>query len=116
MFMLYGPNTNNGSILQMIECQVDYIVRKLKHMETHDIVWMDVRKDVMDDYNETVQKDIFAIDVWRLLGSKYYRSDSGRVVTQCPYNMTAFKARTSVPDLDAFETSKVQTVSSMARI
>ena len=116
LFMLYGPNTNNGSILQMIECQVEYIVRKLKEMETNDFAWIDVRKDVMDNYNETVQKDIFAIDVWRLLGSKYYRSDSGRVVTQCPYNMTAFKARTSVPDLDAFETSKVGVTGSMARI
>ena len=29
LFMLYGPNTNNGSIISMIECQVDYLLRHL---------------------------------------------------------------------------------------
>ena len=29
LFMLYGPNTNNGSILFMIECQVAYVMRQL---------------------------------------------------------------------------------------
>ena len=27
LFMLYGPNTNNGSIIYMIECQAEYVVR-----------------------------------------------------------------------------------------
>ena len=27
LFMLYGPNTNNGSIIFMIECQVEYVMR-----------------------------------------------------------------------------------------
>ena len=29
LFMLYGPNTNNGSIIYMIECQVDYVMEML---------------------------------------------------------------------------------------
>jgi cation diffusion facilitator CzcD-associated flavoprotein CzcO len=29
LFMLYGPNTNNGSILSMIESQVDYALRQI---------------------------------------------------------------------------------------
>ena len=28
LFMLYGPNTNNGSIIYMIECQVDYVMQR----------------------------------------------------------------------------------------
>ena len=32
LFMLYGPNTNNGSILTMIESQVDHILAHLRRM------------------------------------------------------------------------------------
>ena len=43
LFMLYGPNTNNGSIIYMIECQVDYIVRHLQRLERESLTWMDVK-------------------------------------------------------------------------
>ena len=33
LFMLYGPNTNNGSILFMIECQVAYVMRQLARLD-----------------------------------------------------------------------------------
>ena len=33
LFQLYGPNTNNGSILFMLECQVEYIARQLQRMD-----------------------------------------------------------------------------------
>jgi cation diffusion facilitator CzcD-associated flavoprotein CzcO len=32
LFMLYGPNTNNGSILEMIEAQVDYALRQIRRI------------------------------------------------------------------------------------
>ena len=33
LFMLYGPNTNNGSIIYMIECQVHYVMEMLDAMD-----------------------------------------------------------------------------------
>ena len=36
--MLYGPNTNNGSIIYMIECQVDYVMQLLDRMDDEGIV------------------------------------------------------------------------------
>jgi len=103
LFMFYGPNTNNGSILYMLECQADYIAHKLVEMQNRDIRSIDVRKDVMDAYNVAIQHDINAIEAWRVVGSKYYRSASGRVVTQWPHNMTTYKERTSAADMGAFE-------------
>jgi cation diffusion facilitator CzcD-associated flavoprotein CzcO len=65
LFMLYGPNTNNGSIIYMIECQVDYAVRKIESMSREGIVWMDVRREAMDRYNEDLQRDLDGIEVWQ---------------------------------------------------
>lgn len=107
LFMCYGPNTNNGSILYMLECQTDYIVRRIKDMTEKGLAWIDVRKDVMDRYNEKVQKKMATVEAWRTVGSRYYRSKSGRIVTQWPGTMKEFKAETSVDDLDAFETARV---------
>ena len=42
LFMLYGPNTNQGSILLMHEHGCDYIVRKLRHMRENGIAWIDL--------------------------------------------------------------------------
>lgn len=103
LFMLYGPNTNNGSIIYMLEQQAEYIAGKIAYMREHGIASMDVRREVMDRYNEDLQRDLDAVEVWRTPATRYYRSSSGRIVTQWPHNMGAYEARTKKPDLDAFE-------------
>jgi cyclohexanone monooxygenase len=103
LFMFYGPNTNNGSILHMLECQADYIARKIAEMSANDIRAMEVRQAVMDDYNVAIQRAINTVEAWRVVGTKYYRSASGRVVTQWPHDMTTYRERTSAPDMEAFD-------------
>jgi len=103
LFMLYGPNTNNGSILFMLESQVAYIMRQLRRMRDEGIVWMDVRSDVMDAYNEELQHDLDGIGVWQADARGYYRGASGRIVTQWPHTMDEYRRRTMRPDPDAFE-------------
>ena len=105
LFMLYGPNTNNGSLIYMLELEVDYIVEHIRHLHDTGLRWMDVRKDVMDAYNEQLQQDIAAVTVWGADRRGYYRAPSGRVVTQLPYGMTTFRSMTSTPDFEAFECS-----------
>jgi len=46
LFMLYGPNTNNGSILEMIEIQVGYIVRQIERIEAERLALIDVRAEL----------------------------------------------------------------------
>lgn len=102
LFMLYGPNSNNGTILYMLELQVDYIVRKLQYMRDQDITWIDIRRSAQARYNAELQARM-RNTVWNEPGSQYYRIGNGKVVTQWPYNMAAYESRTRQPDLDAFE-------------
>ncbi|MBW2423583.1 MAG: NAD(P)/FAD-dependent oxidoreductase [Deltaproteobacteria bacterium] len=105
LFMLYGPNTNNGSILTMIEAQVDYSLRKIEQIAEENLAWLDVKPEPQAAYNEKVQKAIAAVPVWNHEVNGYYRSPSGRVVTQWPFSMSEFQRQTSVPDADAYETA-----------
>jgi cation diffusion facilitator CzcD-associated flavoprotein CzcO len=108
LFMLYGPNTNQGSILLMLEHEVDYVVRKLEHMRQNDIAWIDVRREAMDEYNANLQRHLDSVDVLQTIGTRYYRAESGRIVTQWPYTMAEYKARTTRPDQDAFEEQRAE--------
>jgi cation diffusion facilitator CzcD-associated flavoprotein CzcO len=107
LFMLYGPNTNNGSILSMIENQVDYAVRKIRRIKDEKLAWMDVRPEPMERYNEEIQQAIADIEVWQADCNGYYRTPGGRVVTQWPYSMSEFEKRTAELDADAFEVARL---------
>lgn len=105
LFMLYGPNTNNGSILAMIESQVDYALRQIERIAAEELAWLDVRSEPMEQYNDEIQRAIAGVAVWQAGCTGYYRTPSGRVVTQWPYSMTEFRDRTSKPDADAYDTA-----------
>ncbi len=97
-FMLYGPNTNNGSILTMIEYQVAHVLAHLRRMAAEGLAWVDVRPEPMARYNDEVQRGMAAVPVWNAGCNGYYRSPSGRVVTQWPFTMSEFRRRTEVID------------------
>ena len=115
LFMLYGPNTNNGSILFMIECQVAYAMRQLARLDREHLAWIDVRPDVMDAYNRALQEDLDHVDVWAASCNNYYRGPSGTIVTQWPHTMSEYETRTASPDDDAYETAPAVTVRSADR-
>jgi cation diffusion facilitator CzcD-associated flavoprotein CzcO len=103
LFMLYGPNTNNGSILTMIEYQVGHIVQQVERLAHGGVAWIDATPDATDRYNDEVQVAISNVDVWQAGCNGYYRTPSGRVVTQWPFSMTEYRRRTETPDPEAFE-------------
>ena len=115
LFMLYGPNTNNGSILTMIEAQVDYVVRHVERIARERLAWIDVRPEAMERYNDEVQRAIGRVAVWQADCHGYYRTPSGRVVTQWPYSMTEFRARTEKPDDEVYETASFSARSELDR-
>ncbi|MEE2675015.1 MAG: NAD(P)/FAD-dependent oxidoreductase [Myxococcota bacterium] len=106
LFMLYGPNTNNGSILSMIESQVEHTLRQVQRIADEDLAWIDVRPEPMEQYNGEVQRAIEGVEVWQADCNGYYRSPSGRVVTQWPFSMSEFQARTAQFDPDSFEVAR----------
>jgi hypothetical protein len=103
--MLYGPNTNNGSILTMIESQVDYALRQIQRIASEGLAWIDVRPVPMERYNDEVQQAIGRVAVWQADCNGYYRSPSGRIVTQWPYSMSAFRERTRKTDPEVYDTA-----------
>jgi cation diffusion facilitator CzcD-associated flavoprotein CzcO len=105
LFMLYGPNTNNGSIIFQIECQVDYLLRHISRMDKAGIAWIDVKPDVMAAYNRELHDDLSRVAVWNSGSCRdYYRTASGRIVTQWPHGMDRYRDITGRPDDDAYET------------
>lgn len=108
LFMLYGPNTNQGSILFMIEQQVGYIVRQIERMQREHLAWIDVKPGVMADYNTRLQDDVKKIDVWQASCGNdfYYRSASGRFVTNFPGTMNDFAAQMREERPEAFESAR----------
>ena len=102
-FMLYGPNTNQGSLIPMIEYEAQYAVKTIAAMDAAGVDWVDVKRDVMDAYNAELQAGIDGVEVWKGGCSHYYLSESGRMVTQYPWSMYRFRDAVSQPDLDDFE-------------
>lgn len=102
MYMLYGPNTNNGSIIEMIENQVAYAMSQIERIEAEDVASLEVKDKVYKAYNEQLQNDIANVEAWGDNCLGYYRSESGRVVTQWPNNMTVYKQITQQDDPDSY--------------
>lgn len=103
LFMLYGPNTNNGSILEMIEIQVDYIVRQIARLDAERLAFIDVRAEAETRYNDAIQADIRKVEVWQAACGHYYNARSGRMVTQWPHTISEFRRRLAAHDAAAYE-------------
>ncbi|MFK7914386.1 MAG: 4-hydroxyacetophenone monooxygenase, partial [Pseudomonadales bacterium] len=108
LFMLYGPNTNQGSLLYMLEQQSHYVMRQLQRMEDEQLSWMDIRPEVMHAFNEQLQRDVDQIDVWKFdCGNGFYnRAPSGRFVTTWPHSMDVYTERTQALNVDAYAIGK----------
>lgn len=105
LFMLYGPNTNGGnSIILMLEFQVEFVLRLIAEAEAAGVDWLDVRREVMDEYNAGLQQELQSVAVWQSGANDYYRTASGRIVTQWPHGFAAYKERVDKADLSSFET------------
>jgi cation diffusion facilitator CzcD-associated flavoprotein CzcO len=103
LFILYGPNTNNGSILFMLECQADFVVRQVRLMDEKRLKWIAVRESVVENFNAELQTALDAVRVWQTDCGGYYRGRSGRIVTQWPHTMDEYCARLRATTLDQFE-------------
>lgn len=109
LFMLYGPNTNQGCILVMLERQCEYVMRQLRRMDEENLAWMDIRPPVMEAFNERLQAAIAQVDVWQASCGHdfYYRAGPNRrFVTQWPHSMDAFTEALRAPDGDNFEVQR----------
>lgn len=96
LFTLLGPNTGlgAGSIVTMIEAQLDYAVACLDAMDRDGLATIEPREDIQHAYNVEIQRRSVPT-VW-LTGScdSWYLADDGRNVTLWPDLMAAFEKQT----------------------
>jgi 4-hydroxyacetophenone monooxygenase len=104
LFCMYGPNTNPvvGSVIFVLECQVDYIVRAIAAMLERGISTLECRREVHDAYNQSVDAEHEHL-VWRHPRvHSYYNNDAGRVTTNMPWKLLDYWRMTRAPALDDF--------------
>ena len=90
-FMLYGPNTNTpGSIVFVLECQIDYILQCLKRMQREKKTRFEVREEVQARYNEGLQARLGSTS-WASSCISYFKNRSGRIVTQFPDSSSRYR-------------------------
>ena len=92
-FMLYGPNTNQGgnSIVYILEAGARLIASAVSRVARRG-GYLDVRLEAEKRYNGRLSADLERT-VWTQCDS-YFRSPTGRIVTQWPYTELEYARRT----------------------
>jgi 4-hydroxyacetophenone monooxygenase len=105
LFCMYGPNTNlvaNGSIIFFSECVAQFILASVRLLLERGAKALDVRPDVHDAYNATVDEGNAAM-AWGVASvNSWYRSRSGRISQNWPFSLVDFWQRTQGPDPDDY--------------
>ena len=80
LFLMYGPNTNLGhnSIIFMIECQTNYILDCIRRLDESGASSIDLRRDVMDEFDAVQQKELEQ-RVWASTAKSWYKNEAGRI-------------------------------------
>jgi cation diffusion facilitator CzcD-associated flavoprotein CzcO len=92
-FMLYGPNTNQAgnSVVYILEAGARLVASAVGRLARRG-GYLDVRPDVERRYNERLTADLERT-VWTQCDS-YFRSPTGRIVTQWPHTELEYARRT----------------------
>lgn len=92
-FMLYGPNTNQGgnSIVYILEAGARLVASAVSRVARRG-GYVDVRAEAEKRYNAQLSADLERT-IWTRCDS-YFRSPSGRIVTQWPYTELEYARRT----------------------
>lgn len=85
-FMMYGPNTNGGGVVFLLEQQAKFAARSIKLARRLGARQVDVRPSFYVGYNASLQRKLRGT-VFQS-ANNYFKSPTGRVVTQWP--LTSF--------------------------
>jgi cation diffusion facilitator CzcD-associated flavoprotein CzcO len=94
LFLLYGPGTNGGELVSMLESQAEFAVRAVKWMRREGVSAVEVRRSFDDLWNRWLQSRMSGTS-WTLTRN-YFTSRSGRVVTQWPSGNMVYRALTKL--------------------
>ncbi|SCK12104.1 Predicted flavoprotein CzcO associated with the cation diffusion facilitator CzcD [Variovorax sp. HW608] len=103
LYMLYGPNTNLGhsSIVYMLESQFNYIVDAVKTLRGRQLRYLDVRGNVLNDFNSEVQERMKKT-VWAAGCTSWYQTATGKNTNNWPGFTFEYRKRTRRMKLDEY--------------
>lgn len=94
-FMMYGPNTNlSGSIIYMLENQARYITKCLKTLYRSQARAMYVKEATQKRFNEEINDQFSKTVMVHKKCRSYFQTESGRITTNWPGLMLAYRWRT----------------------
>jgi cation diffusion facilitator CzcD-associated flavoprotein CzcO len=93
-FMLYGPGTNGGEIVVMLESQAEYAVRAVRRMRRERVTAIEVRPRFEAAWNRWLERKIEGTS-WTM-ANNYFKAPTGKVVTQWPYGNLSYRLLTKV--------------------
>jgi cation diffusion facilitator CzcD-associated flavoprotein CzcO len=91
-FMLYGPGTNGGEIVIMLESQAEYAVRAVKRMVRERVTAIEVKPGPEARWNRWLESKIVGTS-WTM-ANNYFKAPTGKVVTQWPYGNLYYRLLT----------------------
>lgn len=98
LFMTSGPNTGvvvNSSAIFFSECQVEYILRVMKHVLSGGFKAVDCKTEPYHRYNEHVDRGN-ETKAWGVASTtSWYKNTSGRAAQTWPFGLMAFWDMTS---------------------
>ncbi len=94
LYLLYGPGTNGGELISMLEAQADFAVRAVRRMRRERVAVIEVRPAFEARWNAWLQSRMAGTS-WTM-STNYFRSATGRVVTQWPSGNLVYRLLTKV--------------------
>ena len=93
-FMLYGPGTNGGEIVIMLESQAEYAVRAMKRMIRERVTAVEVKPSFEARWYRWLQSKMAGTS-WTM-SNNYFTAATGKIVTQWPYGNTQYRVLTKL--------------------
>uniref|UniRef100_A0A7S4I9N8 Uncharacterized protein n=1 Tax=Vannella robusta TaxID=1487602 RepID=A0A7S4I9N8_9EUKA len=103
-FFLLGPNTALGhnSVVWMIECQVNYIIKIIHRMLERNFVSVDTNKNSFDEYQQNISESLSS-KVWsRNYCNSWYQNENGTIFTLWPSSTLSYWKSTLQPVWEHF--------------
>jgi cation diffusion facilitator CzcD-associated flavoprotein CzcO len=93
-FMLYGPGTNGGELVVMLESQAEYAVRAMKRMIRERVTAIEVKPGFEARWYRWLQSRMAGTS-WTM-SNNYFKSPTGKIVTQWPYSNMEYRVLTKL--------------------
>ena len=92
--MLYGPGTNGGEIVIMLESQAEYAVRAMKRMIRERVTAIEVKPSFEARWYRWLQSRMAGTS-WTM-SNNYFTAPNGKIVTQWPYGNMQYRVLTKL--------------------